>query len=376
MSTRRDCLAVLAGALLGAGLARAAAPVRLAAVFRRSGPMAANIDALQTFRSARLAVDQLNAAGGLLGRPLELLELDSRSTTAGARAAAQTAIAQGCLAVIGENLSGLSLDMAPLLQQAGVIMLAPLASHPALTRVGSSVFRLCVDDDVQARQLARFAHSHLGMRRVAVLRNVSQKHSEELADGFERYVRRLGGNILAEESYEQDATDLSTQLKRIAVRRPDALFLSGYASDSAVLLRQARKLGLDQPYIGSDGLAERIVPMAGAAAANGYFLAHWQRDPADPRLQEFEARYAKAYGPIVAGVTEVFCYDAVQLLADAVRRAASLDRARVVGALAATKGWVGVTGSLSFDAERDARRHVHFVRVDTGGEHPVLTVSA
>lgn len=376
MSTRRDCLAVLSAAMLGTGLARAAAPVRLAAVFRRSGPMAVNIDALQTFRSARLAVDQINAAGGLLGRPLELLELDSRSTTAGARDAAQAAVAQGCLAVIGENLSGLALDMAPILQQAGVIMISPLASHPALTRIGSEIFRLCVDDDVQARQLARFAHSHLGLRRVAVLRNVSQKHSEELADGFERYVRRLGGSILTEESYAQDASDLSAQLKRIAARRPDALFLSGYASDSAVVLRQARRLGLNQPYVGSDGLSERIVPMAGAAASNGYFLAHWQRDPADPRLKEFEARYAKAYGPIVAGVTEVFCYDAVHLLADAVRRAASLERPRVASALAATKGWLGVTGSLSFDAERNARRHVHFFRVDAGGEHPVLTVSA
>lgn len=368
----RAALLVLICVLGLAGQARAAEPVRIALLIPHSGTLATGIRASKVPSSVQMAVEEVSRKGGLQGRPIELIELDTASTPLNARAAAREAVRLGVIAVIGDSKSTMALAIAPVLQQAGIVMISPNSTHPDLTAVGDYIFRLSFVDSFQGRVMAQFARDDLKAASAVVLTNISARYSEELSRHFIEQFEARGGKVSMVGEYLQDASDFAPMLARVKALKPDVLFIPGYARDAGALMRQARAMSITSVVLGGDGWGARAYDYGGAAVVGSYHTAHWHRGDPSPMSRDFVRRFERRLGPISTDA-EALYYDAVHVLADAVRRARSLDPARVRDALRRTRGLVRVTGTISFDAGRNARKGVAVVRND--GERTVFVRS-
>jgi branched-chain amino acid transport system substrate-binding protein len=326
-------------------------------VFAKTGSAGVFPEGRPEFLAVRLAAEELNAAGGLLGHPVEVVEYDDQSTALGSRQAAEEAIKAGVIAVIGATRSSHSLGMAPVLQSAGIPMITPVSTDPQVTLTGHYIFRVCFIDDFQGEAMASFAAEHLGAKRAVVLTNTGESFSMSLAKFFMARFRRLGGTVLWEGDYLGSATDFTGLLVRVRELNPDVCFVPGYDADTGFIIRQARIMGIRTVFLSGDGLSENIYTYAGGHADGTYFSSHWHPESTDPRSRTFVRAFEKKHGKIKEA-SPALTYDAVKLLADSVRRANSLDRARIRDALAATKGFRGVTGEITFDRDRNPRKRI------------------
>ncbi len=350
-------------------------PIRVAAVFAQTGLAAA--DNIANFQAARLAVAEINDAGGLIGRPVRLLELDNRSTPIGARLAARRAVEMGAIAVVGASWSTHSLSMAPILQAAGIPMISPESSSPELTEVGDFIFRVCFTDMFQGRITARFAVKELGAETAVTLVNVNEDDSLSLSRYFSEYFRKYGGDLLWEGNYKGDAVDFSDLLSQVKDRRPDVIFLPGHGRDSGLIIKQADRMGIESVFIGGDGWTEQVADYAGKALEGSYCGANWH--PAVPytRSVHLLSAYGKIYGRRIRNTAVPLTYDAVMVLADAVRRAGVADSRAVRDALAGTQNFMGATGVITMDENGDPRgKDVAFLQYENGGWWLVKVVSA
>ncbi len=362
-------LLCLGGAIPGGALA--AEPLRIAVLAARTGDAAPSN--LAMFTAARFAVDELNAAGGVLGRPLEIVELDNASSALGSRVAAEQAVQEDVLAVIGASWSEHSNAMAPVLQQAGIPMITPVSTHRDVTLHGDFIFRVCYTDPFQGRVMARFAVDDLQARTAAILVNVSRSYSLELADYFQQHFTAYGGRVLWRGEYTIDTADYAHLLRQVQQQGPDVLYVPGDYRDSSFIIKQARDLGLSAVILGGDAFGLRLYDYIGAAADGCYYTTHWHRDSPAPLSRDFVHRYEAAHGEIKQ-TTVPLTYDAVMLLADAVRRAGSADRAAVREALANTVDFQGVSGSIAFDANGDPVKPVVINRLENGGVRFIRSV--
>ncbi len=337
--------------------------IKLVNILALSGRMYSGTAQQRHDISVRLAVEEINEHGGVLGKKIELIELDSQSTALGARTAVQEAVRLRPVAVIGERASSLSLVMAPLLQMAGIPMISPNSSHMDVTRTGNYIFRMCYVDRDQASAMADFAYAKLNARTAAILTNVSQKYSEEMTHYFRQRFAAKGGKVLMLGVYMQGASDYSALIEQIRTARPDVIFLPGYAKDSGLLIRQARQLGVRAVFLGGDAWGSVIPDYAGRAIDGSYRTANWQRSDPSTHSQDFVRRFEQRFG-FETSEGQVLSYDAVYLLVDAIRRAASIEGAKVRDAMAATAGLNLVAGQVRFDRERNVSRPIVIVRYD------------
>ncbi len=329
---------------------RGDAPVTIAAVFAKTG-IASYTDS-RTSRGVVLAVDEINETGGLLGTPVRLIAIDNRSTAIGAREAAGIAIDKNVTAVIGATWSAHSLAMAPLLQSAGIPMITPTSSHPDVTLTGDFIFRVCFVDAFQGRVMAHFAHDDLGAETAAVLKNVSSHYSISLGDYFAKTFEALGGALLLTEKYKEKDLDFSRSLARVKAAAPDTVFVPGYTRDSALILKQAAAMNIRTRFLGGDGWTNQMYEFGGDAIEGAYYCGNWASEVPNSKTRTLIERYRRVYGGderIIAGLT----YDAVHVLADAVRRAGAADREKIRDALARTENFQGAAGAITFDANGD-----------------------
>ena len=346
--------------------APARAGVTLAAVEARTGM--ARDDGLPALEGMRLAVSEINAAGGLFGEPLTLAEIDHRSTPIGAKQAGEEAVRLGVQGVVGAVWSGHSMALARVCQEAGVPMISPGSTRPELTRVGDFVFRVCYTDDFQGRILAGFARETLKAETAAVLVNCNEPYSQTLAEFFSRDFVRRGGRRVHEDFYKGDAVDFSDLLRSAAETRPDLIFVPGYSRDSGLLLRQARALGLASVFLGADAWDGPIERYAGEALEGSFFSNHWHPGIDSPENRAFLAAFRRTYGDRDICAFAALGYDAAMLFADAIRRAGSTDRAAVRAALAATREFRGATGAISFDEHGDPEGKIAVILTRKNGQ--------
>jgi branched-chain amino acid transport system substrate-binding protein len=362
-------LGLAAGAAPSAWPGRAGAAdhsVRIAAVYAATGEASVGT-ALQDFHGAALAVDAINASGGLLGRPVELMTIDNASTPLAARQAAKQAVSAGVLGVVGGPWSGMTKAMAEVCQAAGVPFVASIATHPDVTRTGDHVYRVCFTDDQQGALLARFALAGLQARTAAVLINVGSDYSMGLAAIFSRVFAEGGGRIVSQQTFKTNDTDFSIQLAAVAEAAPDVVFVPSYALESGRIVRQASAMGLTAAFLGGDGWGPAMAD-SGKEAVNGhYYATHWHPDSPIPAGQAVAAAYRAAHGAAPVQPDAILAHDAVMVLADAVRRAGNLDRGRINDALARTRGVQGGTGTIAFDGQRNPTgKEVCIMRFENG----------
>ena len=340
-------------------------PIRIGSVFAKTGAGAEENS--PNYRMVMLAAKRVNAQGGLLGRPVEVVEFDTKSSPLGARQAALDAVAAKVTAVIGPSWSSQAMAMGPVLQEAGIPMIGATTTAPEVTGIGDFIFRACYTDVLQAEALARFAFDDLLARRVVVVTIAGDVYSEGLSAVFsERFVAQ-GGTVEKQLRYLQNAMNFEEQVRVIGETSPDLVLVAGYTRDSGLLLKQARATGLDMPFLGGDGwTALEHYPYLDPAKGENYYVSHWHPDLDSEASHEFVDLLHQEFGSGSLGMIDAGnanAYDALGLVADAVRRAGSADPAAVRDALAATENYPGVTGSITFNDSRDPHEPLVVLRI-------------
>ena len=360
-------------ALLALGGARAAEPVRLGFFMSITGRDASFGEA--SLRGARLAVDEINTAGGVLGRPLELVVEDNRSQAGESATAAKKLIARDrVVALIGECSSTRTLEAAPVAQAAGVPLITPASTNPKVTETGDAIFRVCFIDPFQGEVLATFARQRLGLKRAALLIENGSPYSVGLAEYFAKTFTALGGEIVGTQRYGGADTDFRAQLTALRAAQPDALFLPGYYVAAGLVAQQAKQLGLSATLLGGDGFeAPQLLEIGGKALEGAYYSSHFSDANSAAESRRFVAAFRARHGAVPNGLSAL-TYDAVKLAADAITRAGTTEKIPLRQALAATKDFPGVTGRTTINAQRDADKDAAIITVRSGRLEFVETV--
>jgi branched-chain amino acid transport system substrate-binding protein len=314
-----------------------------------------------------LAIEEINARGGVKGRMLQALHEDDQGLPQEAAAVVQKLIDQDkVVAVLGEVASSNSLAAAPICQNAGIPMISPSSTAKEVTEVGDYIFRVCFIDPFQGEVMAQFAVQDLGAKTAAVLTDVKSDYSRGLAQFFKQTMTQMGGTIVAEESYSAGDKDFNGVLTKIKSAKPDVIFVPGYYTEAGLIAQQARGLGLTQPLLGGDGWESPELLNVGKDALNGcYYSNHYFAGAPVPRIQEFVAKYKAKYGaePDSLGALG---YDAANVLAAAMERAASLKGSDLRDQIAATKDFPGVCGNITLDENRNAVKPAVVLKIADG----------
>lgn len=322
---------------------------------------------------AELAMSQINQEGGVLGFPLKLLIRDDEDSPGRSAQLAEELITQeNVVALIGPNYSRIALQVSPVAQQYGVPMVATTATNPEVTAAGDMVFLGAFPDMFQGEVTARFARESLGAQTAALLIQTGDPYVEGLGLFFEMHFARLGGTIVARETYVGGDTDFTAPLTAIAALAPDVIFMPGFAPEVPLAVQQARTIpqqgasGITATFLGGDGWEDpNVLVMGGVAVEESYFSTLFSPDTQDETAGDFVGSYRLMFGMIPDGAAAMG-YDAVRLVAAAIRRAGSLDKASIRDQLAATRGYKGATSVLSYSESRHPRKGAVIMQIKDG----------
>ena len=326
-------------------------------------------------RGTELGISEINASGGVLGKKIKLVTEDDQSLAGQPATIVRKLISQDkVVAVLGEVASSKSLEAAPICQQSQIPMISPASTNPKVTETGDYIFRICFIDPFQGTVMAKFAQSK-GWKKVAVLTDVKQDYSVGLAEFFVKGVAVTGGQIVKEQKYSTGDKDFRAQLTSIKASQPDAIFVPGYYAEVALIAKQARLLGIKVPLLGGDGwVGDSLLKVAGSALDGCYFSNHYSEEDTSPVIQDFVKKYKAAYGNVPDAMAALG-YDSAMVLADAIRRAGTTEPAKLRDAIAATKDYRAVTGSITLDGHRNATKPAVILTIAKGGFKFVQTVA-
>jgi branched-chain amino acid transport system substrate-binding protein len=347
------------------GKATNASPIRIGALLALSG---SNAEAgANMLNAARLAADDLNAAGGVLGRQIEIVSADDGCTPEMATAAAENILASGIVGVAGGYCSGAAIPASAVTDPKGIPYIA-MATNPALTDRGlRTVFRITGRDDQQAVFAARFLAGPGGAKRLALLHDNSV-----YAKGLAELIRsangelKLGLEVVFFDAITPGQADYRSTLTRIRASGADTVYFTGYQGEAGVILRQAKELGLPIRLAGGDATNDPAVIAAAGAAAEGYVATTAPLPQFLPSGESFAQNYRQRFGQ-GPGPYTMYEYDAVRVLANAIFWAGSADPKDLVDALRTTRHQ-GLTGEIFFDEKGDRQGAVHVTAVVRDGE--------
>jgi len=328
--------------------------VTIAAIFQKTGEGVHSYEeiGIPELRGARYAIDEINQSGGVLGKKLKLIEYDNKSSAIGSKKVALQVAKTDAIAVIGAAWSSHSLAMAPVLQEAKIPMITPVSTNPDVTLVGDYIFRICFIDPFQGTVMANFAMLDLNAKTAVIFTNTSEKYCIELAQCFSDHFKKKGGKVLWEADYNTETSNFSLLLKKMKSLQPDVVFLPGTNRDSGFIIKQARKMGVTIPFLGGDAWNEEMYKYGDKDIEGSYFSSHWHLQSSNEKSKQFVENYQKKMGSFCEAEIPL-AYDAVMLLADAIKRANSFQRSKIRDALAATTKFQGTTGNINFDKNRN-----------------------
>jgi branched-chain amino acid transport system substrate-binding protein len=318
-------------------------------------------------KGTMLAIEELNAAGGVLGKKLQLITEDDQSKSGEAATAVKKLISRDkVVAVVGEVASSRSLEAAPICQHAQIPMISPSSTAPEVTASGDYIFRVCFIDPFQGTVMAKFAKDTLKLRKVALLSSASSAYSVGLAKYFKERFAADGGIVALEPRYSEGDKDFRAQLTAIKAANVDGVFVPGYYTEAALICRQARDLGLNVPFFGGDGWeSPELIQLGGTTVEGSHFVTHYSPENKDPFVAAFNERFQRRWGNVSDTLTGLG-YDAVMMLADALKRAGTTESAKLREALASTANFKGVTGTITLDAQRNPTKSAVVLMVKDG----------
>lgn len=315
-----------------------------------------------------MAADEINQAGGINGHKLDVvIEDDKGSPEESAQITGKLIERYKVVAIIGAGASGNSLAAAPKAQSAHVPLISPSSTNPAVTQAGDYIFRACFIDAFQGEVMAKFAVTTLKSKRAAIMVDFNSPYSRGLTDYFEFSFTKLGGELVAKQSYSQGDADYRGQLSVIKAANPDVIYIPGYYGDVAIIAKQARQLGLTMPLLGADGWdAPELWELGGDALNGSYISNHYSADDPAERIQKFTKEYRQRYGNLTPDAHAALAYDALKFFAEALARAGTTEGPKLRDSLAETKDFAGVTGIISMDRERNAVKPAVILKLEDG----------
>lgn len=322
-----------------------------------------------------LAIEAANAAGGLLGRQIELIAEDNQSKPGESATIAKKLITrEKVVALLGEVASSRSLEAGAVAQRYKIPMVSPASTNPKVTELGNYIFRVCFVDSFQGAALAKFALADLKAINIAILHSVSSAYSVGLAKYFKDRFIKDGGKVVVEASYSEGDKDFKAQLTSIKAASPDAIFVPGYYTEAALICKQARDIGLTLPIFGGDGWeAPALLEIGGAAVEGTYYSTHYSPEAPSETVRTFVKNYRQRWGEVPDAMAALG-YDSAIVLIDAIKRAGGTEPAKIRDALAATKNVQGVTGRTTIDSHRNASKPAVIIQVKGGKFHFVKEV--
>ncbi|MDF2521188.1 MAG: transporter substrate-binding protein [Clostridia bacterium] len=320
-----------------------------------------------------LAVEEINKNGGVLGKQIELVKVDNKSDNAeAANVSSRLATRDKVVAILGAATSGNTKAASPAATENKVPLISGSATADDVTvdsngKVREYVFKISFSDSFQGVTMANFATADLNLKTAAVLVDNTSDYSKGLAKNFKETFARLGGTVVVEEAYQAKDTDYKAVLTNIKAKNPDVLYLPGYYEEVGLIVKQARELGLNVPVLGGDGYdSPKLVEIAGAEALNNvFFTNHYSSQDNAPEVVKFKEAYTAKYGK-EADAFNALGYDLAYFLADAIKRAGEADSVKIKDALAATKDFKGITGTLSIDEFHNPVKAVTILEVKEG----------
>ena len=320
-----------------------------------------------THNGLLLAVDEINQAGGLLGKKVKLLTEDTQSKPEEAATGVTKLISRDQVkVVIGEVASGRSLAAAPICQASGIPMVSPASTNPKVTQVGDYIFRICYLDPFQGYVTAKFVYGTLNARRVAILKDVKNEYSIGLTEFFTEHFTKAGGEIIVEQAYSEGDNDFKAQLTALKALNPDVIFVPGYYTEVALIVKQARELKMMMPFVGGDGWdSSKLLEIGGEAMNNTYYCNHYSPEDTSSHVQQYVARYRERFNETPDALAALG-YDAGMIVFDAIKRAGSTEGAKVRDALLQTRNFQGVAGVVSIDADRNATKSAVIIAIENG----------
>jgi len=360
LSSAPPCILVLC--LLSFSPLSGAETIKVASIFAHTGA-AASIN-LYSITGVREAVDEINARGGVLGKRIELVEIDNLSTPIGSKVAAEKAIAQGVTSIIGSNWSSHSLAIAPVAQRNKTPMITNISTNDGVTKIGDYIFRVCFTDSFQGKVMAKFAREDMKALKAVMIVDLTSDYSIGLSREFKSHFEHLGGTVAGQVDYTLKSLDFEGIAMQTKALDPQVVFIPGY-DESAAIMKHLMISRVKAIPLGGDGWESvRFFERGGKDIPRCYYSTHWTEDVTREESRRFVRRYSKGNKVFNAG--EALGYDAVMLLADAMKRAGSIERKRIRDALAATRDFQGVTGSITFNAQRDPIKSAVIIEVMNG----------
>jgi len=346
-------IAILATACGGKAPGGANAPIKIGVIYNVTGGQA-SLD-VPSNNGAKLAAKEINAAGGVLGRPIEIVFYDGKSdATVIGNAATQLAESDKVVAMMGFSDSDMTLAAAPIAAKAGITFVTSGATSPKLPdQVPDYLFLACFGDNVQAAAGAEYAFNTLKYKTVYLLTDQGSEYTKLLSKYFKERYTELGGQVVLEDSYQTGDKDFSAQITKLkgASTQPDFLYIAAQPDDVGTAVKQFRDSGIDKAIMGGDGYdTPLLVQIPGKGATNVYFTTHslMDKDVGTEAVKKFINAYTAEYKTAPENAFAGLGYDTMKLLADAISRAKSTDPKAIRDALAATKDLPGVTGQLSY----------------------------
>ena len=337
--------------------------VKIGAIFPLSGSVA--FYGNESRDGGLLAIEEINAAGGILGKKFAILSEDDEGNAEKTVNAFTKLTTRNKVSIIfGSSTSGPTQAITTMAQRANIILISPSATNIEVTRAGDYIFRACFIDPFQGIVGADFAYETLGSRRAAVLYDAGADYNTGLALAFKDQFRALGGVVAADEAYQMGDVDFNAQVTRIRAVNPDVVYLPNYYNDVSLQAKQLREQGVSCALVGGDGW-DHLIDNAGDEVLNGYWSSGFSSDTTDPKgaafVQAFQARFNRPASQFAA-----LGYDAMMLILDGIKAAGSFDTSEIKDAMAQLEGTY-VTGNIRFDANRNPIKGVailELVRVD------------
>jgi branched-chain amino acid transport system substrate-binding protein len=313
-----------------------------------------------THQGILLALDEINAAGGANGRKIKVITEDDQSKQEEAANAVSKLISQnGVAAVLGEVASSCSLAAAPICQRNKIPMITPSSTNEQVTKTGDYIFRVCFTDNYQGESQATFANQWCEQnhkpKNVAILTDSKSDYSTGLTKVFTDKFQSLGGKVIITQSYANGDSDFKAQLTAVKATNPSLLFVPGYYTDIGQIAIQRADLGMSAvPMLGGDGWeSPKLIEIGGKALEGCFYTNHYFADDPAPVVHDFVTRYQKKWGAKPDSLAAL-AYDAMKVLADSLKRSGGKGGADLRDAIGATKGFVGVTGTITLGPDRNA----------------------
>jgi branched-chain amino acid transport system substrate-binding protein len=315
----------------------------------------------------KLAIEEVNKSG-LLNKQIELVTYDDQGKPSEAATVVQKLINKDkVVAIVGEVASSRSKAGAQICQTSKIPMISPASTNPEVTLIGDYIFRVCFIDPFQATVLSKFAMNTLKVKRIAILKDVKNAYSTGLASFFETEFKKMGGEVIENQSYSNGDKDFKAQLTAIKAKNPEAIFIPGYYTDVNLISIQAREIGITQPLLGSDGWeSEKLTEGKAKDALEGcFFSTHVSTENPDPNVQNFIKKYKEKYN-MMPDAMSFLAYDAGMILFDAIKRSGTTDGQKVRDELAKTKDYQGVTGKITVNEQRNAIKPAVILEIKGG----------